>query len=314
MKPEPRIQKLADAIEAMLGQGIDLSKETAHFLESTCGIAHPADLARALAQPLDCEAESICEMIFYPDKIQQERLEPAVQEYGALGREERDMVEEMLVARSAARSIEAGIFFPGTDTPASIPIPGEAVARFVRRLGLDRQIDPGILSAVHEYAGSQQRAAALAVRLRNARFAFTENRRLPVEAFLARMDCDDPEFMDLFDMLCRVLDTMDDREAPYDALMARKRRGVEMIQRAEKNRKDLEKQPVEALMMRGASIAAVNEEETKREMHQIDRIALCLYGQTEHAAMMTGEASPAIHTGVYKKDADDLEKVIRILS
>ncbi len=310
MKLEPRIQRLADAIEAILGQRIDLSKETAHFLESTCGIAHPADLAHALALPLDFEAESICEMILYPDEAQQVRLEPAVQECGALGPEERDMVEEML----AARSIEAGIFFPGIDTPASIPIPGETVTRFVRRLGLDRQIEPGILSAVHERAGSQQRAAALAVRLRNARFAFTENRRLPVEAFLNRMDGDDPEFMDLFDMMCRVLDTMDDQGDLYDALMARKRRGVEMIQRAEKNRKDLEKQPVEALMMRGAPIAAVNEEETKREMQQIDRIALRLYGQTEHAAVMTGETSPAIHTGVFKKDADDMERVIRILS
>lgn len=310
MKPEPRIQKLADAMEAVLGQGIYLSKETAHFMESTCGILQPADLTRALSQPLNFEAESICEMIFYPDKIQQERLEPAVQECGALSPEERDMVEEML----AARSIEAGIFFPDIDIPASIPIPGGAAARFVRRLGLDRQIDPGILSAVHERAGSQRRAAALAVRLRNARFAFTENRRLSIEAFLTRMDGDDPEFMDLFDMLCRVLDAMDDREDLYDALMDRKRRCVEMIQMAEKNRKDLEKQPVEALMMRGMSIAAVNEEETKHEMHQIDRIALCLYGQTEHAAMMTGETPPAIHTGVYKKDEDDLERVIRILS
>ena len=310
MKPEPRIQKLADAIEATLGQGIYLSKGTAHFMESTCGIAHPADLARALTLPLDAEAESICEMIFYPDEVQQMRLEPAAQECGALSGEERTMVEEMI----AAGSVEAGIFFPGIDTPASIPIPGEAAARFVRRLGLDRQIDPGILSTVHERAGSPHRASALAVRLRNARFAFSENRRLSLEAFLIRMDAEDPEFMDLFDMLCRVLDAVDDRDELYDALMDRKRRCVEMIQRAEKNRKDLEKQPVEALMMRGMSIAAINEGETKREIHQIDRIAMCLYGRTEHAAMLTGKASPAIHTGVYKKDADDLEQVIRILS
>lgn len=310
MKTEPRIQKLADAIEKTLEQGIYLSKETAHFMESTCGIAHPADLVRALAPPLDAEAESICEMIFYPDEVQQMRLEPAAQECGALGREELGMVEEMI----AERSIEAGIFFPGFDSPASIPMPGEAAARFVRRLGLDRLIDPGILSTVHERAGSRQRGVALAVRLRNARFAFSENRRFPLEAFLIRMDGADPGFMDLFDMLCRVLDAVDDREELYDALMDRKRRCVEMIQRAEKNRKDLEKQPVEALMMRGASIAAVNEEETKREMHQIDQIALCLYGRTEHAAMMTEQASPAIHTGVYKMDADDMERVIRILS
>lgn len=307
-----RIAAVADAIENMLRQdGIHLSREGIHFLASTCGIAEPEALSQALSSPLDCEAECICEMICYPDEAQQATLEPVLEEARLEEGYEISAVSDML----ALRSIETPVYFPGNDIPFTMDIPASTISRFVRRLRAGRSIDGRITGAIRQNIQSVATALFLKVKLRNARFAFDENRVAAVLCFLDRMDENTPDYMDLFSVFCRILEFMGTRDELYDALMKRREKLAEMLRQAEKSREDLEKQPVEALIMQKKTISAVNEEEVHDEISRIDRIATAIFGRTGHAdpaGHPTG--APGVHFGVFNRDEDGLGRVIKILS
>ncbi len=100
----------------------------------------------------------------------------------------------------------------------------------------------------------------------------------------------------------------------YTALMETKHQCAEMLRQAEKNKTDLEKEPVEALMMKGATIAAVNVEAVRVTIDQVDQMALKMFGKTENAPSGGPPQPPVINLGEYKTDETGIDGIIKILS
>lgn len=307
---DKRISAIADAIDDLFKNGILLSGDVLSFLESTYGISGPEELSAALAPPFDCESESICEMLFYPDEAQQKRLEPILEENPIKNeREKNDLADAF-----SARSVVPALYFPGIDRPVTVDIPDSVRRRFINRLGTNRRMDSRIKRAINENIQTPGTATTLKVKLRNTRFAFDDNKVSSICHFLVDVDENDPAFMPLFILLCRILETMAPDKDLYTALMETKYQCMEMLRQAEKNKTDLEKEPVEALMMKGATIAAVNVEAVRVTIDQVDQMALKLFGKTENIPSGGPPQPPAINLGVYKTDETGIDGIIKILS
>jgi hypothetical protein len=63
--------------------------------------------------------------------------------------------------------------------------------------------------------------------------------------------------------------------------MDQKRHYAEMIRKAENASEQLKQVPVEALIMRGTSIATIGGDEARTRMALIDETAIYVFGQTE---------------------------------
>ncbi|MGM0403889.1 MAG: hypothetical protein ACQEQN_09250 [Thermodesulfobacteriota bacterium] len=270
---DQRISALADAVEDLFKKGVYLSDSVVHYLASTYDISDPGALSQALSPPFDCEAESICEMVFFPDESQQALLEPLLEEIRIKGEEEKNAAADIL----AARKITTSLYFPSVPAPCRLVVPGPALRRFIHRIKAERCIDHRITRAINENIRSPEMIATVKVKLRNTRFAFEENRVSALCAFLAGVEENTPDFAALFMELCAILEYMGADKDLYAAMMETRRQYMEMIRQARKNEADLKSQPVEALIMRGTNIAAVNVAEVRGRIDRIDQIAMKIF-------------------------------------
>lgn len=306
---ERRIAAVADAVEEIFRKGIHLSDTVVHYLSSTYDISSPEALFHILTPPFDCDAESICDMVFYPDESQQLLLEPVLEENPVENDREKNALADILTKRS----IDTTLYFPSGPQSLRIEIPGTALRRFIHRINPDRRIDPQIIRAMDENIPSPQIAATLKVTLRNTRFSLDKNRVSVICDFLANIETHSPSFMELFALFCQIIEDANTEDL-YISLIKAKQRRMEMLRLAEKNETDLKGQPVEALMMKGSRIAAVNAEEVRRQIDFIDRISIGMFGKTETLPLAGQEETPSVNLGVYKRKGDDLDRVIKILS
>ncbi len=309
-KPNKRTMAIANEIANLLENGIHLSADTVHYLESTYGISRPEEIFKALTLPFDTEMESLCEMIFFPDEAQQIILEPVIEE----SRLETCEDASSLAAILAQRAIETVLYFPKGELLADVPIPEPALYQFINRLRIYRRIDPRITEKVNECISSSNTATAIKVVLRNTMFDFEEHRVSAICSFLTQVEQNNRDYLNLFVFFCNLLDTMNPDENLHLALVKAKRRYVEMIRQSEKTEKDLKKQAMEVMIMNRTPVAAVNIEEVYKNISYIDRIAMSLFGKVETTTLEHAQQAPEVQFGVFKKDNQGIAKVIKILS
>jgi hypothetical protein len=267
-KTDQHIRTVANAVRELFEKGIHISIDTAHFLESTYGFSSPDELLKMLLPPFDCDGESLCDMIFFPDEHQQLALEPVIEENPIKNAPELRMLTDMVTAGP----IKATLYFQQSKACLTVEIPETVVRRFVNRLRADRQIDARIKQAIHDRIKTPPMMKMLKVKLRNTRFDFDENSVLSICDFLQAIDENTIDFIDIFMLLCEVLESMKPGEILLDALLKKKRTASEMIRLAEKNEKELQRLPIEAIMMTGNSISAINVEKVRVEINRIDQL------------------------------------------
>lgn len=303
-------RQLAVAIETLLTDGIRLSADVLHYLDTAMGIRTPEALEQVVAAPDDCEAESLCELVFFPDEVQQVRLEPLL-EGADFTKDDIDKLADDL----ARAGTEAVLIFPDDTGTVRLPVSEAALRQFISRLKIDRKIDGRLAKAIDQGFAETEARLFLRVALRNARFVFSDKAVGFMNVFLSHIAPETPDFMELFVFCCDTLERIGLNEDIYDALMARKRHNLEMIRQVRKSEQQLKQQPVEALMMKGISISCIGVDEARRQIGWIDRISMAIYGKTEVLdRMLTAEDEQPFDLGVFEKCAGDIDKVIKILS
>jgi hypothetical protein len=274
-KADQHIRSVSNAVRALFEKGVHISVDTAHFLESTYGVSRPDELLKMLLPPFDCEGESLCDMIFFPDENQQLMLEPALEENPIKTVSEISMLAGMVTASP----IKAALYFPQGRERLTVEIPETVVRRFVSRLRADRQIDARIKQAIHDRIKTPSMVKMLKVKLRNTRIDFDENNVLSICDFLRAIDENTPEFIDIFMFFCEVLESMKPGEILFDAILKKRQTALEMIRLADKNEKELQRLPIEAIMMSGNSISAVNVEEVRVQINRIDLLTAKIFNE-----------------------------------
>lgn len=305
MKREHR--RLADAIEILLSEGIRLSRDVLHCLDSMSGIDSPRALENAFCGPPDSETGSLVELIFFPDRSQQALLEPILEKTVF---NEADI--DSLIDRLIRIPIVTHLHFPDAYGACRVSIPVAALRRFVHRLNLTRVIDPRISEVFKAYPDPGF-AIRIRVMLRNARFPFYENIVSFILDFLAGMDLSDSDYLGLFAFSCDTLERIGPADDIHAAFIARRRHYADMIRQSRDSDRQLSVQPVEALMLKGIHIVSVDVEEATRQIEWIDRICLAAFGRIDPADCLC-QSEESNDLGVFENGCGDIETVIKILS
>ncbi|RJP88124.1 MAG: hypothetical protein C4518_11275 [Desulfobacteraceae bacterium] len=276
MQKEHKIQILINSIAGILESGIPLDNATVHYIDSTFASPGAEDLRRILSDDCNCEAETLYELIFFPDLQMQERLEPFLEAYAF---DDNDV--ETAIDRIQQKRIQTRIRFPDGRGVLSVLPPDATVRRLIERLNIARPIHTRIIEALQKAVPEQSDVCRIRVMLRNCRVPISEPF---IDALCRCIEIMYPAsayFMPAFAFLLDFLETADPLKEIYAGLIHKKQILGHMILQAENNERALEKTSVEALMLTGMRIPAIHVGEVRKKISLIDHLCLSLYGKTD---------------------------------
>ena len=79
MNSEEKCEMLADEIKAIISEGIALSDDVVHYIDSTFSSPTIKELQAILDDDSNCEGDTLMELLFFPDESIQVRLEQALE-------------------------------------------------------------------------------------------------------------------------------------------------------------------------------------------------------------------------------------------
>ena len=273
MEPGERCRLLAEKIRAILKHGLEISKDTLHFIDSTFSSPSPEALKEILSEETNGEVETLMALIFFPDTAIQLALEEFL-ETGDFEETDDARVLKYLIETDA----ETPLRFPGNTEAFTLTMPPWVGDQFISRLNISKRLNENLLAAVRRHV-PEDRILCVKVKLRNSRFAETENRISFLSAFFEKIRDDDSSCLDF---LLAFFEEQADHADILEALIARKRHCFHSLQKAEKFQKMLRTDNIETLMLRGVRMPYVDQEDMHAKMKQIDRICLAIYGKTEY--------------------------------
>lgn len=293
---------LAQKIGAIFENGLTLSEDARHYIESTFLCPSWEELQEIFSDSSGCETESLLELIFFPDEAIQLELEELLAAYPF---EQKD--EKRVIAALFARPVETVLILPG-DRRLIMSVPQAAAAQFVARLNISRKIDARINAAISRHVPPVHQNR-FRVRLRNARLTATENRALFLSAFFEKMEAGQETVLACFDFLLDFLDELPSDDAFYRALMDKKRFYSDNLQKAIRSEQQLANSNIETLLLSGGRVVYVDKQDARRNIRLIDRIAYALFGRSEPLGPQAAE----MNLGDYYRE-DGLKTVFRMLA
>jgi len=306
MTGQQKKEKLVQELMHLLSGDIHLSQSVVHYMDSTLAVTSGEELADALLDPDNCEAETAIELIFFPDEGMQEKLEPVLSEIQLT---EADVSE--IVRLLSQKNLQARLCFPDQGGNAILPIPETAIRQMAARLRLTRSIPCQIADAIDQSLPDVHSANLTRIKLRNARISQSDN-QIGFLCELIRTSGRQPDdFWQLLDLAIDLLEQTDAEADMYDALMAHKQFLIKAIRVAEKNQQTLASNTVEALIMKGINVSAIDIEAAREKIDRIDRISVAVYGRTEFLSALA-PSGQSIDLSV--QDKEDMAAIRRLLS
>ena len=303
MNVHTRCLLLADKIEEIFNDGLNLSKEVVHYIDST--FSHPSknQFEEVLTDESDCERDSLLELIFFPDESARIRLEELLEE------EDFQKADEETVA-SLLSSMQAGatIRFPDERGSLRVLISNSAANSFVSRLHISRRLNGSLIETIDHHINEKIKNRVKA-RLRNTRIEHTGNRVVFMCSFFEKMNSRAVDFFENLNFILEFLDEIQEDTDIYRSLMNKKIFYFRNVEIAKKHEDQLQKSNMETLFAQGVRMPYVNKNDMQKKMRMIDRISLAVFGKTEFIDQVTG----SLDLGEFEGD-EDVKKVIDLLS
>ena len=277
-----------------------LDAETQHYIDSTFSNPSIDTLAALVGDETNCEADSLAELLFFPDESMQLQLEEMLD---AVCFEKHD--EQAIRDRVCAQLFQTRICFRGGRGSFAMAVSPSNAAQFIARLNLSRPPDSKLRSAIAKYVARPLQTRCK-VRLRNAKPISSSNHVLFLADFFKKLHLDPAEFLDCLDFVLSFLDECKDEPDMFQALMAKKRFCFWSLQKAKNLDIQLTKHNMETLLLKGNRVPYVDKADARKKIRIIDQISLAVFGKTEFFDMMPGEAQS--FTLEDKKDVDRLIK------
>lgn len=300
-------EALIAEIRGHYARGVTVGREVLRFIESTYGDIDAGEAASLLRDDADAEAETLRELLFFPDEALhltvESRLKGAGLDEAAVGN---------VIRRLAEPPIPGRFRFPPHEATVKIELPARGAETIVARLHLDFSTHETLEAVLgSRYASPDQEKSLLSarLRLRNAALAQTPFQVGFLERFFRLYPTDRPDWTEMLDFILAWLSEIPQVHDAYIALMERKRFHFRQLIQARRSRQQLEKSNMEILVMTGIRVGSMDTREAITAMERIDRLALFLFGRTEHL----DPAATAVDLGAFS-DAEDFEAISRLLS
>jgi hypothetical protein len=300
---DKKCERLAEKIASAIGQGIKLSADTLHYIDSTFSNPTPNEIADIIKDDSDCETDSLIELIFFPDESFQVQLEDLLERsnFGTL--EERYIRDWLLSNR-----IETTLHFPDDRNPLKLKMPHSVIEPFISRLNISRRLDPKLLLSINENISANLRPS-VKVKLRNfAKMPIGQKINFLCD-FFKKMDAKDDQFLECLDFTLYLLADFEPNAEVYPALMERKRFYFKILKKAEKFEEKLKKNNMETLLLRGNRMPYINKSEAREKMRLIDKISLAVFGQTDFLQQTIANINLDVHNSDH-----DLKKIVKLLT
>lgn len=302
MRSEDKNKKVAKKIIEILRSGLTINADTQHYIDSTFSNPSSDMLAALVKDEINCEADSLVELLFFPDESVQLQLEEMIDAVCFEKHDERAIRDTVCSRLSQTRICLHG--GRGSFVMAVIP---SNVAKFVARLNLSRLLDPQLRSAIDKFV-DQRLQNRCKVRLRNARRISSPEHILFLVDFFKKLQTAPAEFLDALDFILNFLDGLEDEADIFEALMARKRFYYRSLQKAKNLDIQLTKHNVETLLLKGKRLSYVDKADARKKIEIIDRISLAVFGKTEFFNLMPAEAQ-----SITLQDKADIDRFIKEL-
>lgn len=295
---EERCVLLAEKIGVILREGLKISDDMLHYIDST--FSDTSSLEAIIADESDCELDSLMSLIFFPDEPLQVQLEEFLEN------EDFHKTDEDKVAKeTVARSPEIPLYFPDNRGILKIPMSESDALQFVSRLNISKKTDKRLISAIARHAREDCRNL-LKVKLRNARFVYSENKILFLCDFFEKADS--TEIGNLMDFISGFFDELGDDRDIFKALTDKKNFCFQNLQQQIRLEDQMKKNTMETLISQGLRIPYIDKADTLNKIAMIDFIGFKVFGRSTVSEYLMGEPDMRIY------GPQDIENMIRMLS
>jgi hypothetical protein len=267
---------LADEILKNLREGLTLSSDVVHYIDSTFSNPTIEELEDILQDDSNCEKDSLVELLFFPDETLQDQLEGLIEDHQFKEEDEGKALQYL-----CQKPLMVSFHFPEERGSFSLEIPWATAHQFIKRLNISKQIDRNLLSSIKENVSENHRDR-FAVKIRNSRFAATEKALWLLRTFFEKWDTQTGDGFKHADFVLNFLEEFHKDDDIFEALMKKKRFYLKHLKRTEKFEEQLLKSNIETLMLKGKITAHMDKKEARENMAIIDRISQTVFGKTEH--------------------------------
>jgi hypothetical protein len=303
MDPEEKCNQLADEIRKILGNGVTLSSEVIHYIDSTFSNPTTKELQTILHDDSNCEKDSLMELLLFPDETMQLQLEALLEGLHFQEAEEKSILDDLLKG-----PVQVAIRFPRDRGPLHLMVTEDVACQFISRLNISKHLNPDLLEALNHYEDENIRNR-IKVKMRNSRFSPTDEKINFLCLFFEKFDSQDNDIFECLEFVLSFLDEPTIDNDIYRTLMAKKKFYFRSLQKAKQLDTQLQKHNMETLLAQGKRFVLIDQRDARKKMRIIDRISQAVFGKTEYfEPLRNGEEH--IELGRDQKVQD----IIRILS
>lgn len=303
VESEEKCERLAAEIRSIFNNGITLTGDVIHFIDSTFSNPSPEELQALLHDESNCEKDSLIELLFFPDEAMQLQLEELLE---TLRLHKQD---EIKLQNFLCREPLTAVFrFPQKKGFLNLLLPQEVAPVLISRLRVAKHLDPKLRDAINRQAAADVRNR-YKVKIRNSGFSSGENKIQFLCDFFEKMQPESHDFNECLDFALSLLDEIDEHTELYQALMAKKKFFLRSLEKAKQLEKRLQKNNPETLLLEGKRVILVDKADARKKMLVIDRISRAIYGKTEYFEdFRSGEEQVEVRSG------QDIQDIIKRLS
>ncbi len=264
------LERIEEAIRRRFAEGIELTPETEHFIESTLGGVSAAYLLE-IAGRESGEKESLVDLLFSADEPLQRRLESLLGPEGLCPAD-----RGVLCTRLRGPLLRAAIRIDD-EKSLDLFLPAEMVEGFVDRLNIDRPVDASLAAALMDRYPEKE-ALAVRARLREARLSAADSEKAALFRFFSAQAPDRENFWPLLNYLIGFLESASGGGDLFPALAARRRSCRRHLREAAGLEKTMARHNIETIMMGGTRIPCVDSRALVDEIVFIDDLSTILFG------------------------------------
>ncbi len=275
LNTEKKCELLADKIASILREGIQLSRNVLHFIDSTFANPTAEELAAVIADASNCERDTLIELIFFPDESMQLELEDLL-EHLKFEKTEESIVRELLLEKE----LNTTLYFADNREPLKLQMPPSVADQFLSRLHISKKLQNKLVDSINKNV-SENVGSLVKVKLRNARRIPVSTKLQALATFFEKMKTTDTELIECLELLLNVFDDLPDDTDVFSGLTARKRFYFKSLLKAEGFEEKLKKSNMETLMLQGERAPYISKPDAVKKMALIDKISLSLFGRTE---------------------------------
>lgn len=279
---EKLVDQLAATLRSHLSRPLHLDTDAVDFLVATYGTAAPGVLRTLLADTDASEAETLLELLLFPDIQLQLHLEGLLAKFQSQPVAQKRLREDLSQPPiSLTFEFDPADQAGGGDESLRIPLPDDFLERFLTRLNLTRCWPATLADALDAHLQVDDRLRAR-VMLRNGPPSMGASSAGLCADLIKALSPRHRDFWSALEMVIQLAPELDLGGDPFQLLTARKQRAFQMVEQQRDFEHRLQHSNFEILLGQGQRVPTLARAEARKQMRVIDAVCQSVFGRTTY--------------------------------